>query len=82
LLYLIPFASFLAEKVACLVFQNAASVAALLLTTDVVVTKKPKKHGGQYPRGLMTVLILAGSQPRSESCIWQKIIIDTRHVIK
>ena len=40
-------------KVARLALQNAASVAALLLTTDVVVTEKPKKKEGQhaYPEG-------------------------------
>jgi len=36
-------------KVARLALQNAASVAALLLTTDAVVTEKPKKKEGQYP---------------------------------
>lgn len=36
-------------KVARLALLNAASVAALLLTTDAVVTEKPKKKGGQYP---------------------------------
>jgi chaperonin GroEL len=35
-------------KVARLALQNAASVAALLLTTDAVVTEKPKKKEG-YP---------------------------------
>ena len=40
-------------KVARLALQNAASVAALLLTTDAVVTEKPKKKEGQhaYPEG-------------------------------
>ena len=40
-------------KVARLALQNAASVAALLLTTDAVVTEKPKKKQGQhaYPEG-------------------------------
>ncbi|OEU55281.1 MAG: chaperonin GroL [Desulfuromonadales bacterium C00003096] len=40
-------------KVARLALQNAASVAALLLTTDVVVTEKPKKKEGRhtYPEG-------------------------------
>lgn len=37
-------------KVARLALQNAASVAALLLTTDVVITEKPKKKGQHaYP---------------------------------
>ncbi len=36
-------------KVARLALQNAASVAALLLTTDAVVTEKPKKKKGRYP---------------------------------
>jgi chaperonin GroEL len=36
-------------KVARLALQNAASVAALLLTTDAVVTEKPKKKEGRYP---------------------------------
>jgi len=31
-------------KVARLALQNAASVAALLLTTDVVITEKPNTH--------------------------------------
>jgi chaperonin GroEL len=35
-------------KVARLALQNAASVAALLLTTDVVVSEKPKKKEGRY----------------------------------
>jgi len=39
-------------KVARLALQNAASVAALLLTTDVVVTEKPKKKEQHaYPEG-------------------------------
>ncbi|MBW2647929.1 MAG: chaperonin GroEL, partial [Deltaproteobacteria bacterium] len=39
-------------KVARLALQNAASVAALLLTTDVVITEKPKKKGQHaYPEG-------------------------------
>jgi chaperonin GroEL len=40
-------------KVARLALQNAASVAALLLTTDAVVTEKPKKKEGHhaYPEG-------------------------------
>lgn len=39
-------------KVARLALQNAASVAALLLTTDVVITEKPKKKGQRaYPEG-------------------------------
>jgi len=40
-------------KVARLALQNAASVAALLLTTDAVVTEKPKKKEGRhtYPEG-------------------------------
>lgn len=36
-------------KVARLALQNAASVAALLLTTDAIVTEKPKKKKGRYP---------------------------------
>jgi len=36
-------------KVARLALQNAASVAALLLTTDVVITEKPKKKERQHP---------------------------------
>jgi chaperonin GroEL (HSP60 family) len=51
LLYLVPFATFLAEKVARLVLWNAASVAALLLTTDVVVIKKSKSMEGHIPEG-------------------------------
>jgi len=40
-------------KVARLALQNAASVAALLLTTDALVTEKPKKKEGPhtYPEG-------------------------------
>jgi len=39
-------------KVARLALQNAAGVAALLLTTDVVITEKPKKKGQHaYPEG-------------------------------
>jgi len=40
-------------KVARLALQNAASVAALLLTTDALVTEKPKKKEGRhmYPEG-------------------------------
>jgi hypothetical protein len=64
LLYLVPFASFLAEKVARLVLQNAASVAALLLTTDVVVTKKPKKHGGSISQRVDDCIDSSGKPAR------------------
>ena len=36
-------------KVARLALQNAASVAALLITTDAVVTEKPKKKERPHP---------------------------------
>jgi chaperonin GroEL len=36
-------------KVTRIALQNAASVAGLLLTTDCIVTEKPKEEGGRRP---------------------------------
>jgi chaperonin GroEL len=43
-------------KATCMALQNAASVAGLLLTTEVMIAEAPKDddhaHGGEAPAGL------------------------------